>query len=139
MMAHVIASALDISPWEALLLAVRRTSAWAAFYASKLEDISNDDDLRPGGEAHDWVVALERATDKAARYAKLAVDAGVAQMMVQKAKMEGELIARALNAALGAVELTPEQEALMRAALRKELIALESQAAIEGELRGPTT
>lgn len=127
MVAHVIAQALDISPWEALLLAVRRASAWAAFYETKLAEVEDDDELRPGGSAYDWVVALERTTDKAARYGKLAVDAGVAQMLVQKARTEGELIARALNAALAAVPLSEEQETLMRAALGRELRLLAQQ------------
>jgi hypothetical protein len=128
MMAHVIARVLDISPWEALLLAVKRAAAWSAFYEMKLAAVEpgDDDALRPGGAAYDWVMAAERVTDKMARYAKMAVDAGVAAAMVAQARNEGETIARVLNAALGAAQLNIEQEAAIRSALRTALLELDS-------------
>lgn len=133
MMAHMIARALDISPWEALLLAVRRAATWAAFYEHKLSKVDSEDDdaLRPGGSAYDWVLAAERVNDKMARYAKMAVDAGVAAMMVQRAKNEGEQIARVLNMALGAADLTEEQERKIRSALRTALLELDEQPELE--------
>jgi len=129
MVAHLIARQLDISPWEALLLAVKRAAGWSYFYETKLAELAdgNDDELRPGGSHHDWVVALERVTDKLARYSKMAVDAGVAAMLVQQARNEGEQIAQVLNAALGAVELTDEQETKMRQAMRNALMSLDAQ------------
>lgn len=128
MMAHVIAKALDISPWEALLLAVKRAAAWSAFYEMKLSQVEagDDDALRPGGAAYDWVLAAERVTDKMARYAKMAVDAGVAAAMVAQARNEGETIARVLNSALGAAELDAEQETKIRQALRAALLELDA-------------
>lgn len=133
-MAHLIAQALDISPWEALLLAVRRAAAWSAFYEMKLSRVEDDDALRPGGEAWEWVQASERTTQAMARYAKMAVDAGVAAMLVTQARNEGTQIAQILNAALGAVELSIEQETAIRAALRSALMKLETQAVEEGKI-----
>lgn len=129
MMAHVIARVLDISPWEALLLAVKRAAAWAHYYEERLAavDVDDHDAVRPGGSAYDWVVASERANDKMAKYAKMAVDAGVAAMMVQRAKNEGAIIARVINTALGEAGLTGEQEARMRQALRRALLELEAE------------
>lgn len=126
-MAHVIAQALQISPWDALLVAVRRSAAWAAFYEGKLGEVTDDDSLRPGGSHYDWVLALERVTDKMARYSKMAVDAGVAQMLVMKARTDGAQIAQVLNAALGAVELSAAQEQAMRSALRTAMQAIEGE------------
>jgi hypothetical protein len=128
MMAHVIARVLDISPWEALLLAVKRAAAWASFYDMKMAQVEdgNDDALRPGGTHYDWVLAAERVNDKMARYAKMAVDAGVAAAMVAQARTEGETIARVLNSALGAAELTAEQEIKIRQALRQALLELDA-------------
>lgn len=129
MMANVIARALDISPWEALLLAVKRAAAWAAYYEARLAEVAEGDHdaFRPGGSAHEWVLAAERVNDKMARYAKMAVDAGVAAMMVQRAKTEGAQIARVLNAALGAADLTSEQEIKIRQALRRALLELDEE------------
>lgn len=123
--AHAMARIEDITPWEALLLAVKRAAAWAAFYESKVSEVTDDEDLRPGGESHDWVVALERVNDKLARYSKMAVDAGVAAMLVQRARTEGETIARVLNEAIGAAGLDDETETRLRAALRQALLAVE--------------
>lgn len=132
--AHQMARILDISPWDALLLAVRRAAAWAAFYDTKLAEVVDDDELRPGGTAHDWVKAAERVNDKLARYSKMAVDAGVAQLLVQQARTEGEQVARVLNAAIAAVELTRDQERMMRQALAQALRGLGGeQDMIEGE------
>lgn len=132
-MAHRMAQIVDITPWEALLLAVKRAAAWVAFYESKVAEATDDDDLRPGGDRHDWVVALERVNDKLARYSKMAVDAGVAQMLVMRARTEGETIARVLNAALGEAGLSEEQETRLRGALRRALLEVEELPALEGE------
>jgi hypothetical protein len=124
--AHAIARIQDISPWDALLLAVRRAAAWAAFYDSKLAEATDDDQLRPNGSHYDWVRAAERVNDKLARYSKMAVDAGVAQLMVQRARAEGEDIARVLNTAIGEAMLDEATEARLRAALRVALTAMDS-------------
>jgi hypothetical protein len=130
--AHAMARIEDITPWEALLLAVKRAAAWTAFYEGKVAEVTDDEDLRPGGEAHDWVVALERVNDKLARYSKMAVDAGVAQMLVQRARTEGETIARVLNLALGEAGLSDEQETILRGALRRALLAVEEPPSVTG-------
>jgi hypothetical protein len=124
--AHAMARIEDITPWEALLLAVKRAAAWAAFYEGKVAEVTDDEELRPGGEAHDWVAALERVNDKLARYSKMAVDAGVAAMLVQRARTEGETIARVLNAAISEAGLGEEAETRLRAALRNALLAVEA-------------
>lgn len=136
MVAHVIARQLEISPWEALLLPIKRAAAWADFYETKMGEAVNDDDLAPGGSHHHWVVSAERVNDKLARYAKMAVDAGVAAALVQQARSEGAQIAQVLNVALGAVEMTEEQETAIRAALRQALLALDRPKTVEGEVVG---
>lgn len=132
--AHMIARQLDVSPWEALLLTVKRAAAWSQFYEHKLACVEDDDSLRPGGVNHDWVVAYERVTDKLARYSKMAVDAGVAAMLVARARTEGETIARVLNQAIGAAGLTEDQEQALRTALRVALSEVERENVVEGEL-----
>lgn len=130
--AHIIARHAEISPWEALLLAVRRAAAWAAFYEGKMAEAPDDESLGEGGTHRKWVIDAERVNDKLARYSKMAVDAGVAAMLVAQARTEGEQIARVLNAALGAAGLDDEQERRVRAALRTALLEL------DGEARGET-
>lgn len=139
---HEIAKELDISPWEALLVAVKRWSGMAAWYDSKIAETENDDDLRPGGGSYDWVKGSERAHSNAARYAKMAIDAGVAERMVQQMELEGQTIAQVLLRTLTALGLSAEQEETARQLLRRELLAVESGLGggepvrvIEGETR----
>lgn len=137
-MAHLIARQLDISPWEALLLTVKRAAAWSQFYETKLAGCVDDDELRPGGTHYDWVQAYERVTDKLARYSKMAVDAGVAAIMVQQARSEGETIARVLNQAIGAAGLSEEQETALRQALRAALLEVSEEAQDRASLTAGT-
>lgn len=127
MTGHALASLGDITPWEALLLAVKRAATWASYYESLIDRLEPGDheSILPGGAAYDTVVALERVNDKMARYSKMAIDAGVAQMMVMRAKNEGEQIARVLNQALGAGDLSADQETKIRTALAAALRALD--------------
>jgi hypothetical protein len=120
--AHRIAQVLEISPWEALLLAVKRCAAWAAFYESKMAEVESDDALRPGGEHYDWVEAAERVNEKLARWSKMAVDAGVQAILVQQAQTEGARIVTLLNTAIAAAGLSEEAEDRLRVALRDALV-----------------
>lgn len=137
--AHIIAAELELDPMQALLLCVRRAGAWAAYYQSKLAEVDADDDaaLMPGGSAYPWVEAAERVTSQLARYSTMAINAGVAALLVQQAQVEGETIARVLNAALAAADLDEAQELRARAALRSALLEVAAPAqpvrlAIEG-------
>jgi len=123
----MIARLEDVSPWEALLLAVRRAAAWAAFYDVKLSQVNDDEELRPEGASHDWVLAAERVNDKLARYSKMAVDAGVAQILVQQARYEGEMLAKVMNTALGNAGLDEVTERKVRAALREAILTMDKE------------
>lgn len=129
-MAHLIAQALDITPWEALLLAVRRAAAWSAFYQYKLSQVTDDDDLRLGGSAYDWVLASERANNYLVRWSKLAIDAGVARMMVERVQNEGSRLATIINQAISESEFDSVTELQFRKALRKVLEEMSSQEAV---------
>lgn len=132
--AHAIARIEDISPWEALLLAVKRAAAWAAFYDVKLGEATDDDQLAPDGSHHHWVKAAERVNDKLARYSKMAVDAGVAQLLVTQARAQGEEIARVMNTAIGNAGLDEAAEERLRSALHAALMAMATPTA--GMLEG---
>lgn len=135
MVAHRIAQVMEISPWEALLLPVRRAAAWAAFYDSKMSEANDDGDLAPGGDLYEWVLAAERVNEKLARWSKMAVDAGVQAMLVQQAQTEGMRIARVLNNALAMAGIGGDTEVLLREALARALmIEAGTTASLEGTI-----
>lgn len=129
-MAHLIAQSLDITPWEALLLAVRRAAAWSAFYQYKLSQVTDDDDLRPGGAAFDWVLASERANNYLVRWSKLAIDAGVARMMVERVRNEGSRLATIINKSISESNFDSVTELEFRKVLRKVLEEMSSKEAV---------
>lgn len=122
--AHAIARILDVDPWEALIVAMRRAYAWSAFYQAKLASVTDDEDLRPGGDAYDWVRGAERTTEAAAKYAKMALDAGVAERHVQTVELQGRLIAQVLGATLAELDLGEEVETKAREIMEMSLRAL---------------
>ncbi len=70
--------------------------------------------------------ALERVTEKLARWSKMAIDAGVARLLVERAQTEGAEIARVMNEAIAIAALDEESEARLRSALRAALLSVEA-------------
>lgn len=161
-MAHAFAKELNVTPWEALLTAVRIAAGKVAFCESKLAEAQSDLELEgrverlgEGAEAmliHPdtreplgvgaftdlsfWVEKSEYWHDKLARVAKMAIDAGVAEKLVQAQMIQVQLVTRPIEAALAVLELSHEQELEVRAAMRRELAAIESEnaATLDGEV-----
>lgn len=103
-MGHELARELDVTPWQALMVAVRREAAEAAWYDSKISQVTNDEELRPGGDAYDWLRGSQLARDRMARYAKMAIDAGVAERLIRNEETSARLAAEAVIRALEGLE-----------------------------------
>jgi hypothetical protein len=86
---------------------------------------SGADGLTP----EDWL-KLTNAAERAARAAKMVFEARADQALAVHTAAETDVIVRVLNAALAALDLDPEREAVARRALRRELerVATESRA-----------
>jgi len=124
MQAFSIADEDDVSPWDALLLTVRRRAARVRYVDSVLEsaiaahrkrcaDPANDganlDPDVPPAEVRSWMAESRAEERLLARASKLAVDAGVADAVVRRLELEGRLVTDALLAGLDALQLTPDQ------------------------------
>jgi hypothetical protein len=137
MTAHASARVLDVDPWEVLEVAMRRAYGWAAWYQGMIATAESDDDLRPGGSHYDWVKAAERTTEQAIRYAKMALDAGVAERQVQQVELQGQLIAQVLSATLHELGMDDATEIQARVIMEKTLRQLSESGradVIAGEL-----
>jgi len=134
--AHAIAAVLDVEYWEAIEVALRRAYAWSAWYNAKLSLVTDDDELRPGGSAWDWVKGAERTTDYVVRYAKIAHDMGIAERRMQAIELEGQMIATLLATTLHELGLDEATEDKARAIMDVQLrrLADQGQAVIRGEL-----
>jgi hypothetical protein len=147
-LAHDIARALNVSPWEALLGEVRRTAGMVAWLDRKVAEAPDDNALlernhMEGGYAR-WVDMRTDERRHLARVSKMALDAGVAKELVQRFTMHGEIMGQLVLRVLGSLSLNDEQLALASDTLRSELTSLEATLSedrvIDGEtveVRGP--
>jgi predicted transcriptional regulator len=138
--AHELARALNVTPWEALLGEVRRSAGGVAFLDRKVAEAPSDDALlqvtdpetgRPGYAP--WVKLRMVERQHLARVSKMAVDAGVAQELVARFALQGESVARLVaNIERGLAEaglgLSVEQRELVDGLLGRELLQLEATA-----------
>lgn len=125
-MAHGFAKALDVTPWEALLTAVKIAAGRVAFIEAKLGEAYSDEQLEPSGDLAWWVRQAELWHNQMAKVAKMAIDAGVAERMVRQVELEAELMMKATTRTfdeLGLDEMTRERALGM---MSRHLLELEA-------------
>jgi len=163
-MAHRFAQEYDVTPWEGLLKAVRIAAGKVAYTEWVLSNATDDlelegrfarnedglllhpdtGELLGAGQLRDlswWVRKNELWVDRLARYSKAAIDAGVAERLVEIERTNAEGIAHVLNGVLSALEseagYDDEALAVVRGLMRKQLTAMDespSGRTLEGEV-----
>lgn len=151
-MAHKFAQELDVSPWEGLLKAVRIAAGKVAYTEWVLSQAKDDIELegrfgrdRDGILLHPdtgeplgvgqvrnlrwWVNKNELWTERLARWSKMAIDAGVAERLVEIERTHAEQIAHVLNGVLTSLEsqgMDDDTLAALRRTMREQLLALDA-------------
>ena len=133
---------VDVNPMEALLMCVRIKAAEVAYYSQQIMALDpkqilvrpREETLDKDGYVHDlkkqrqinlWVRLRDQAIDRLAKYAKMALDAGIDERMVTVAEGIGQKLAAMLQGVLDGLGLTPEQQAKAPALIRSSLLQLE--------------
>lgn len=138
-MAHAYAALRrDLTPWDALLEVVQSMGAQVAFLRQKVGEVARvggDDSLLQAdverGGASRWVEMLRDREIELARVAKMAVDAGVAQVLVARVQLQGELMYRAAQEGVAdavralALPLDEEQQLEVVASIARRVVVLE--------------
>lgn len=140
LMAFDIAEHEDISPWDALLVAVRRRAARVRA-VDRIINAAWDDHRRlceadpnhgnpevPNDDVRVWMAESRNEERLLTRAAKMAVDAGVADALVRRLELEGQLAVDALMAGLDALNLPHDQRMTALAAMHRQLMQLPSGA-----------
>jgi hypothetical protein len=134
-----VAAELDVTPWEAILKSVRLAAGRVAWVDEQLAravkestTAANDGD-EPDGRVHLWLTESRKERTLLARFAKAAVDAGVAERQVRNAELEGQIIATVVGRVIDRLDLSPE---LRVTAFQEAHVAL---AALEDPNAGATT
>lgn len=150
-MAHKFAEELDVSPWEALLMVIRITAGRLRYIESVLAGAKSDDELTGAvsddtplsvemGGANDggiivgrdltwWVENSKEERDRLAKVSKAAIDAGVAQLLIEKELRQGEEIAQRFVGALEAMREAGMPEDMLEIA--RGVMRMQLQLAIE--------
>lgn len=136
-------SPVDTNPVEALLDEVRRTAGHVAFLGDRIANWPNDQLGEDGGltpALDGWVKLYQSERKHLVDVSRAALSAGINERLVQLAEHQGTRLADAVEAILGALQLTPQQWDLVPqvvpAALRGLSVRLP---AIEGEVVDETT
>lgn len=125
--AHAFARALETTPWEGLLWAVKVAAGKLAFCEAKIGTADGDEDLEPSGRLHHWVKQSELWHDKLAKVSKLAIDAGVAERLVRQLELEAQLMLRATSLTFDELGLPEHQRELALGIMSRNLLALEAE------------
>lgn len=152
LMAHAFGQELGITPWEALLKAVRIAAGKVVYVEWVLSQAQSDLELEGrfgrtedgillhpdtgeplgAGQFRDlsfWVRQSELWHDRMAKTAKMAIDAGVAKWQIEQAEHQAATLARVLNEVVEGLESAGDvPEALIsqvRAHMRRALLALD--------------
>jgi hypothetical protein len=147
---RAITGELDISPWDALLLEVRRTCYRVAWVDQRVEaELERERQLEPdAGHFHEdvvmvrtemkrWMAESRNERRHLARVAKAAIDAGIAAHIVRNAELEARTIAWVLGQSLDVLELDDDARGRAALALRRALEDVSTERrgrVIQGEL-----
>lgn len=160
-MAHAFAEEYDLSPWESLLYVIRITAGRVRYCEQVLrgardEEIEgrreplgevvggpNDGASIEGRDLRWWVETSERERVLLAKVSKAAIDAGVAQLLVEQELSAGRLLADSHIRVFRALEeagLSGEMLEVAREVMQRELASTGSVRggavrAIEGEVK----
>jgi hypothetical protein len=148
MNAFDIATEENVSPWDALLLAVRRRAGRVRIIDRSI-NAAWDDHRRwcqendgaeganpdvPNEIVRSLLVESRNEERLLTRAAKMAIDAGVAKMLVERDQVAGRVLADALVAGLDTLDLTTEQRMNALGEAQKVFLAADAD-----ELAGGTS
>lgn len=127
-----IGAPIAIDPYQAIIMLVNRTAGilhWldmkiAAFNADH-ELIQNTGELGQGPSIPSaWVKLHGEERDRLARYAKMAIDCGIAERFVKIAEQQGVLLAKVIQLILDDLELSDSQQERVASVVRNRLLQM---------------
>ena len=131
---------VDVSPTEALLEEVRWTAGHVAWLRARVQEVEErqltagvaEQRIDPEGgktviiktTAHIWVELYQRERRHLVDVCAAALKAGVEERQIRLAERQGDLVAAAIEAILGDLELSPAQQARVSEVVPRHLRAI---------------
>lgn len=154
-MAVVMGAEVDIEPHEALMLCVRIAAGEVAYCTRKIAELTHEEATGhpvtrtvseftgDDGQVYEteqtkhapielniWIRVRQEALDRLAKFAKMALDAGVEERKVRMAEQWGERLARLLAGILEDLNLTPKQKKIAPDVIQGHLLSMERTAGL---------
>lgn len=106
--------AIEVNPLDALQHSVFEAAGNVAFLRERVQD---------GGETPSaaWLAHYDAERERLAKFAKMAVDAGVSERLVRLEEAKAEALVRAIKTAVARAGLSPEQQQLVLVETAREL------------------
>jgi hypothetical protein len=137
--AVALATEAQIEPADGLLWAVWLSAAEVQVFSQRVAELADEEILvehdRRGAELNPWLRARADATERLARYSKMALDAGVEERHVRLAEEWHGLMASAFSLLLDRLELDSRQLQAAPGAVRAALELLEGGPPVEAPRR----
>jgi hypothetical protein len=137
----------DIHPHDAILKVIRITNGEIDYCDKQIARLCEDElferplqivrAVMPDGNAEyitekrdaevlsRWVLLRQAATDRLARYSKMALDIGIEEAQLTLAEREADMVSHYLEAVISDLSLTPEQRRQIGPAMRRHLELIE--------------
>jgi hypothetical protein len=129
-----LGQSLTVQPGQALMGVLRATAGHVAWLNAEVGNLDGIDTP----EARSLVDLYGQERDRLARVAKACLDSGISKLEVELAREQTELVAKAVNNALGSIGgLNSEQRKQFGKALRRELQQLERPTPTATPATGP--
>lgn len=92
---------------------LEQDDADSGYHLPRLSDINEKSGFVSFTDAHTWLTLYRDERAHLARVAKMCIDANISQRIVSLAEDQGRILASAIRAVLGALNLSPEQAQLV--------------------------
>lgn len=116
----------NLGPADAMLACLRDAAGMVEFYKEATATLDFDELVDEKGRPHPFPMLQMEATDRKARYAKMALDANIAERLVRLAEQSAEVLVPALEAVFAELELSHRQRAIAVKAFTSKLAQLEA-------------
>jgi hypothetical protein len=148
--ARVLGQIADVEPQDALLYCVRRAAGDVAWYEAKIAALEEEEAIGPPtttlttaeknagkekvakhtreapAEVHIWVRLRDQALERLARFAKMAIDAGIDERRVRSAERMGDLVAALLETVFESLDVKPAERAKVLPIVQSRMLELET-------------
>jgi hypothetical protein len=116
---------LDINPVDALLLAVRITAGEVDWITEQLDHVPREEWTQhtiAGYQLNIWAQERIKATERLARFSKMAIDMNIAERQVRMSEQYGITLYRMVRFILDNMDLTPMQKRKAPEVVRQALL-----------------